>query len=71
MLVPIFNKKGYVRNCNTYREVKLSEHAMKVVERVLERRILELVSIDSMQFGFMPGRGTKNTVFLVRRMQEK
>ena len=58
VLVPIFKGKGDVRNCNTYRGVKLLEHAMKIVERVLERRIRELVNIDSMQFGFMPGRRT-------------
>ena len=31
---------------------------MKVAEGVLERRIRELVNINAMQFGFMPGRGT-------------
>ena len=71
MLVPIFKGKGDVRNCNTYRGVKLLEHPMKIVERVLERRIRELVNIDSMQFGFMPRRGTTDALLVVRRMQEK
>ena len=44
---------------------------MKNVERVLERRIRELINIDSMQFGFMPGRGTKDALFVVQRMQEE
>ena len=70
-LVPIFKGKGDVRNNNTYREVKLLEHAMKIVERVLEGRIRELVNIDSMQFGFMPGRGTTDALFVVRRMLEE
>ena len=39
VLAPIFKGKVNVRNCNTYRGVKLLEHAMKIVERVLERRI--------------------------------
>ena len=39
VLVPIFKGKGDVKNCNTYRGVKLLEHTMKIVERVLERRI--------------------------------
>ena len=39
VLAPIFEGKGDVRNCNTCRRVKLLEHAMKVVERVLERRL--------------------------------
>ena len=70
VLVPIFKGKGEVRNCSTYR-VKLLEHAMKIVERVLERRIRESVNIDSMQFGFMPGKGTTDALFVVRRMQEE
>ena len=32
VLVPIFKGKGDVRNCNTYRKVKLLEHTMKIVE---------------------------------------
>ena len=30
-----------------------------------------LVQVDNMQFGFMPGRGTTNTLFILRRMQEE
>ena len=71
VLAPIFKGKGDVTNCNTYRKVKLLEHAMKIVERVLERRIRELVNIDSMQFGFMPARGTTDALFVVRRMQKE
>ena len=71
VLVAIFKEKGDVRNCYSYRGVKLLEHAMKIVERGLERRIQELVNIDSMQFGFMPGRRTTDALFVVRRMQEK
>ena len=70
-LVPIFKEKGDIRNCNICKGVKLFEHAMKIVERVLARRIRELVIIDSMQFGFMPGRVTTDALFVVRRMQEE
>ena len=38
---------------------------------MLEKRIRELENIDSMQFGFMPGRGTADALFVVRRIQEK
>ena len=44
---------------------------MKIVERVLENRIRELVMIDEMQFGFMPGKGTIYALFILRRMQEE
>ena len=39
VLVPIFKEKSDVGSCNTYRGVKLLEHTMKIVERVLDRRI--------------------------------
>ena len=64
-MVPIFKGEEDIRNCNTYRGVKLLEHTMKIVERVLERRIRELVNTDSMQFGVMPERGTTDALFVV------
>ena len=51
--------------------VKLLEHAMKIVERVLERRIRTLVNLNELQFGFMPGKGTVDAIFIVRRMLEE
>ena len=69
-LVPIFKEKGNVRNCSTYRAVKLLEHAMKIIGKVLEKRIPELVNIDSMQFGFMPERGTTNAVYSAKNARE-
>jgi len=44
---------------------------MKIVERVLERRIRLVVNLDEMQCGFMPGNGTTDALFVVRRMQEE
>ena len=51
--------------------MKLFEHGMKIIERVLERRIRALVDFDEAQFGFMPGKGTTDALFLVRRLQEE
>ena len=36
VIVPIFKGKSGVMSCESYRGVKLLEHAMKIVERVLE-----------------------------------
>ena len=58
-------------SCGSYRGVKLLEHAMKIVERVLERRIRTLVNLNEMQIGFMPGKGTVDAICSVRRMQEE
>ena len=42
---------------------------MKVMERIVDEMIRELISIDEMQFAFVPGRGT--TIFIIRQLQEK
>ena len=69
--LPVFKGKGDPMECGSYRAIKLLEHAMKVTERLFERRIREKVKIDAMQFGFMPGKGTTDAIFTVRQMQEK
>lgn len=71
VLVPIFKGKGDAMSCGAYRGVKLLEHAMKIVERVLEKRIRSMVQVDEMQFGFMPDKGTTDAVFILRRLQEE
>ena len=80
-LVNVYKGKGDALECGSYRGIKLVEHAMKVVERLIERRVRNIVKIDSMQFGFMAGKSTtaqqqhnKSTtdaIFIVRQLQEK
>ena len=71
IMVPIFKGKGDIRNCSYYGAVKLLKIGMKVVEMVLEKRLCGIVSVDEMQFGFIPGRGTIIAVFILRRMQQE
>jgi hypothetical protein len=44
---------------------------MKIVERKFERRQREVVEVNDMQCGFMPGKGTIDGLFMVRMLQEK
>ena len=71
IVAQIFKGKGDIRNCSCYRAVRLLEHGMKVEERVLDKRLHRIVSIDGMQFGFMPERGTIDAVFILRRLHEE
>ena len=48
VIVSIFKGKGDVMSCGSYRGVKLLEHAMKIVKRVLERQIRTLVNLNEM-----------------------
>ena len=50
--------------------VKLTEQVKKILERTVDGLIRQLVSIDDSQFGFVPGRGTTDTIFVVRQLQE-
>ena len=71
VIMSIYKRKRDVTNCNAYKGMKLLEHGMKIVERLLEKRIRALVEVDDMQFGLMPGRETTDGLFIVRRMQEE
>ena len=70
-IVSLYKGKGEALDRGNYRGLKLLDQAMKVLERVMDNLIRERVSIDEMQFGFMPGRGTTDAIFIVRQMQEK
>ena len=39
VIVPISKEKGDVMSCGSYRGVKLLEHLMKIVERILQKQI--------------------------------
>ena len=51
--------------------LKFTEHVMKVMERIVDGMIREMIAIDEMQFAFVPGRGTTDAIFIIRQLQEK
>ena len=71
ILVPIYKQKGDILECNNYRGIKLMEHIIKIYERVLDKRLREVIQVDEMQFEFMPGRSTVDAIFIMRQKQEK
>ena len=70
-IINLSKGKGDTLSCGNYRSLKLQEHMIKILEHILNTRIREQVSINSMQFGFMPGRGTTDAIFILRKLQEK
>ena len=46
--ISIYKGKGDPMECGFYRAIKLLEHGIKVLERVLERRLRMKVNIDDM-----------------------
>ena len=45
-----------------YRGLKLTEQAMKILERIVDGLIRQVVSIDDSQFGFVTGRVTTDAI---------
>ena len=64
-------KEDALERGNKHCGLKLSEQVMKVLERIVDGLIRQSVSIDDSQFGFIPGRGTTDAIFVVRQLQEK
>lgn len=62
-ILPIYKKKVDIQDCSNYREIKLMSHAMKMWERMINRKIKVEISISKEQFGFMPNRGATDAVF--------
>ena len=54
-----------------YCGLELTEQIMKVLERIVDGLIRQMVSTDDTQFGFVPGRYTTDAIFVVRQLQEK
>ena len=70
-IVCLYKGKGDALERGNYRGLKLTEQVMKVLERIVDGLIRQVVSTDDSQFGFVPGRGTTDAIFVVRQLQEK
>ena len=70
-IVCLYKGKGDALDRGNYRGLELTEQAMKILERIVDGLIRQVVSIDDSQFGFVPGRGTTDAIFVVRQLQEK
>ena len=66
-----YKGKGDALERGNYRGLKLTEQFMKVLERIVDHLIRQVVSIHDSQFGFVTGRGTTDAIFVVRQLQEK
>ena len=70
-IICLYKGKGDALERGNYRGFKLTEQVMKVLDRIVDGLIRQVVSIDDSQYGFVPGRGTTDAIFVVRQLQEK
>ncbi len=59
--------------CEKHRTISLMSHVTKLVLRVLMNRIKgrTINEISNVQYGYMPDRGTRNAIFVLRRLVER
>jgi len=69
-MVNVYKGKGNALECSSYRGIKLLEHVLKVLERVIEARIRKIVKIDELQFGFSPGKAPQMQSLLYVRSKK-
>ena len=70
-ILSLFKGRGdALDRCNN-RGIKLTVQVMKVMESIVDGLIREMITIDEMQFTFVPGRGTTDAIYIIRQLQEK
>ena len=70
-IVCLYKGKGDALDRGNYRGIKLTEQAMKILDRIVDGLVRQRVCIDDFQFGFFPGRGTTDVIFVVQQLQDK
>ena len=70
IIISLYKGKGEALDRGNYRGLKLREHILKVIKQIIEDLICNIVKTDNMQFGFMPGCGTTDAIFIVRQIQQ-
>ena len=51
--------------------IKLISHTLKLLERIIDQRLRNIVDLGNIQFGFRRGRSTMDPVFALKILQEK
>ena len=70
-IVCLYNRKGNALNRGNYLGLKLIEQAMKILEDCQWSHKIGGVYWRLPVWLFVPGRGTTDTIFVVRQLQEK
>ena len=69
--VPIWKGKGDIADCSTYRPIRLMCHTLKILERIVETRLRDIIELSSCQYGFVKGASTTDAIHAIRILAEK
>ena len=70
-ILNLYKAKDVALDHDNYRGLKLTDQVIKLLERVLDSSIRQMVSVEEKQLAFLPGRGTTDAIFIVRQLQKK
>ena len=73
VICPTYKNKGDFLKCENYRGMSLLNHAFKIYESVLEKRLRNIVEekLGPWQHGVRRGKGTTDMTFVLRQLMEK
>ncbi|EYC40245.1 hypothetical protein Y032_0623g776 [Ancylostoma ceylanicum] len=69
--IPIWKRKGNPADCANYRPIRLLSHSMKIFERIIDRRIRDIIRVSTNQCGFVANCGTTDAIHAARLLIEK
>ena len=69
VLTPIFEGKRDIMNCGMYIGVKLQEHEVKIVQKVLQKKLRKVVAKDETRYGFLPDKGIIDSLYSKKETQ--
>ena len=71
VIINCFKNKSEATDRGNCRDLELLAHMMKIFKRIIEKKIRKKIDISEIQFGFMPGRGTIDAIFIASQLHEK
>ncbi len=73
IIVPLYNGKGNIEECNNYRGISLLSVPGKIYGRILNERMMKITDkgVGDEQGGFQKGRGCVDKIFVVKILVKK
>lgn len=66
--IPLYKGKRDALQCCKHRWLRLMEHGIKARVRILYRRVKKVAKVSDNHFGFMEGKSTRGSIFIVRQL---
>ncbi|EYC17835.1 hypothetical protein Y032_0029g1898 [Ancylostoma ceylanicum] len=70
-IIPIWKRKGNPADCANYWPIHLLSYSMKIFERIIDRRVRDIIRVPTNQCGFVPNCGTTDAIYAAPLLIEK